>query len=574
MPAAKKDDRLLVNLPDGTVQARTIAAVSGNVVTVTAAWDTTPDAGACWMVESDDLYAQQYRVTSVTDNGDGTFTISAAWHDPDKYARIDTGAIIDKRPVSVVPPGHVAAPQNVKIEGFTVINQGMAIQTLHATWDAVDGAIAYEAQWRRDNNNWVNLPRSSVCGFDIDGIYAGDYLVRVRAINAVEVSSAWGYSGLTSLAGKQGNPPKPVNFSAESLNWGVRLTWGFPPDTSDTLKTEIQYAVVGETEKPLLLADVPYPQRDYSQLGLKAGARFMYRAQLVDKTGNESGWTDWIDGMANDQASDYLEDIAADFLTKEDGEALVSQIKLDPASILQNALSAHDTVKQQWVQYGKNRAGIIQAQTLAADVSKSVAALETVVNAKFEGFEATASRLEKATADNTSAISEINDTVVARFGEVAAAVEGKMDAYVDASGGSAIYTMKTGVKYKGQYYDAGMSVAVTINGAQVDSRFAVNANQFVVMSGSGNNRYSPFAVVNGQVFMNSAFIQDGTITSAKIGSYIQSNNYVAGKTGWRLDKNGNFEINGSGANGRMLITNNLLQIWDANNVLRVRMGLF
>ncbi|WP_236907971.1 phage tail tip fiber protein, partial [Cronobacter sakazakii] len=292
------------------------------------------------------------------------------------------------------------------------------------------------------------------------------------------------------------------------------------------------------------------------------------------KTGNESGWTDWIDGMANDQASDYLEDIAADFLTKEDGEALVSQITLDPASILQNALSAHDTVKQQWVQYGKNRAGIIQAQTLAADASKSVAALETVVNAKFEGFEATASRLEKATADNTSAISEINDTVVARFGEVAAAVEGKMDAYVDASGGSAIYTMKTGVKYKGQYYDAGMSVAVTINGAQVDSRFAVNANQFVVMSGSGNNRYSPFAVVNGQVFMNSAFIRDGTITSAKIGSYIQSNNYVAGKTGWRLDKNGNFEINGSGANGRMLITNNLLQIWDANNVLRVRMGLF
>ncbi|EOW6668963.1 phage tail protein, partial [Cronobacter sakazakii] len=104
------------------------------------------------------------------------------------------------------------------------------------------------------------------------------------------------------------------------------------------------------------------------------------------------------------------------------------QITLDPASILQNALSAHDTVKQQWVQYGKNRAGIIQAQTLAADASKSVAALETVVNAKFEGFEATASRLEKATADNTSAISEINDTVVARFGEVAAAVEGKMDA--------------------------------------------------------------------------------------------------------------------------------------------------
>ncbi|AFH14970.1 host specificity protein J [Cronobacter sakazakii] len=567
VPAAKKDDRLLVNLPDGTVQARTIAAVSGKAVTVTAAWETTPDAGACWMIESDDLYAQQYRVTSVTDNGDGTYTISAAWHDPDKYERIDTGAIIDERPISVVPPGHVAAPQNVKIESFTVINQGMAIQTLHATWDAVEGAIAYEAQWRRDNNNWVNIPRSSVCGFDIDGIYAGDYLVRARAINAVEVSSVWGYSELTTLTGKLGNPPKPVNFSAESLNWGVRLTWGFPADTSDTLKTEIQYAVNGDTENPLLLADVPYPQRDYSQLGLKAGERFMYRAQLVDRTGNESGWTDWIDGMANDQASDYLEDIADDFLTKEDGEALVSQITLDPEAILQNALSSHDTVKQQWKQYGKNRAGIILAQTLASDASKSVAALETTVNAKFEDFEATASRLEKATADNTSAISEINDTVVAQFGEVAAAVEGKMDAYVDANGGSAIYTMKTGVEYKGKYYDAGMSVAVTINGAQVDTRFAVNANQFVVMSGSGDNRYSPFAVVNGQVFMNSAFIQDGTITNAKIGAFIQSNDYVAGKTGWTINKSGAAEFNNVTVRGTIVATEGRFSMTGAGNTV-------
>lgn len=466
-----------------------------------------------------------------------------------------------------MPPGHVAAPQNVKIESFTVINQGMAIQTLHATWDAVEGAIAYEAQWRRDNNNWVNIPRSSVCGFDIDGIYAGDYLVRARAINAVEVSSVWGYSELTTLTGKLGNPPKPVNFSAESLNWGVRLTWGFPADTSDTLKTEIQYAVNGDTENPLLLADVPYPQRDYSQLGLKAGERFMYRAQLVDRTGNESGWTDWIDGMANDQASDYLEDIADDFLTKEDGEALVSQITLDPEAILQNALSSHDTVKQQWKQYGKNRAGIILAQTLASDASKSVAALETTVNAKFEDFEATASRLEKATADNTSAISEINDTVVAQFGEVAAAVEGKMDAYVDANGGSAIYTMKTGVEYKGKYYDAGMSVAVTINGAQVDTRFAVNANQFVVMSGSGDNRYSPFAVVNGQVFMNSAFIQDGTITNAKIGAFIQSNDYVAGKTGWTINKSGAAEFNNVTVRGTIVATEGRFSMTGAGNTV-------
>jgi predicted phage tail protein len=33
---------------------------------------------------------------------------------------------------------------------------------------------------------------------------------------------------------------------------------------------------------------------EYHQLGLKAGQEFWYRAQLVDRTGNESGYTDWI----------------------------------------------------------------------------------------------------------------------------------------------------------------------------------------------------------------------------------------------------------------------------------------
>ncbi|KAB8306720.1 DUF1983 domain-containing protein, partial [Rouxiella chamberiensis] len=101
-----------------------------------------------------------------------------------------------------------------------------------------------------------------------------------------------------------------------------------------------------------------------------------------------------------------------------------------------------------------------------------------------------------------------------------------------------------------------------------------NANQFVLMSGSGDTQYSPFAVINGQVFISSAFISDGTITNAKIGDFIQSNNYVANTAGWQLNKSGTFYINGSSGTGRMVITNTLIQIFDANNVQRVRMGLW
>jgi hypothetical protein len=100
-------------------------------------------------------------------------------------------------------------------------------------------------------------------------------------------------------------------------------------------------------------------------------------------------------------------------------------------------------------------------------------------------------------------------------------------------------------------YNAGMSIAVLAQAGQpVVTRVGFNANQFVLMSGSGDTQYSPFAVVNGQVFISSAFIQDGTITNAKIGNFIQSNNYVAGSQGWRIDKSGTLEMNTVPQQGR------------------------
>ena len=133
----------------------------------------------------------------------------------------------------------------------------------------------------------------------------------------------------------------------------------------------------------------------------------------------------------------------------------------------------------------------------------------------------------------------------AQFNDVTAALEDKLTAVVDATGASAIYTLKTGVRINGVMYNAGMSIAVLAEaGKPVITRVGFNANQFVLMSGSGNTQYSPFAVINGQVFISDAFIQDGSITNAKIGNYIQSNNFVAGSTGWRIDKNGNAELHG------------------------------
>ncbi|HHA1903944.1 TPA: host specificity protein J, partial [Enterobacter kobei] len=434
---AAAGDRLILNLPSGASQSRTIQAVNGESVTVTTAYSETPQAEAVWVVESDELYAQQYRVVSVSDNDDGTFSITGAWHDPDKYARIDTGAIIDQRPVSVIPPGNQSPPANIVISSFSVVQQNISVETMRVSWDQAQNAIAYEAQWRRNDGNWVNVPRSSTTSFDVAGIYAGRYLVRVRAINAAEISSGWGYSEEKTLTGKVGNPPKPVGFIAsENVVFGIELNWGFPANTDDTLKTEIQYSLTGTEDDAMLLADVPYPQRKYQQMGLKAGQIFWYRAQLVDRSGNESGYTEWVRGQASIDVSDITDVILEEIkdsevfkdliesavdsseklaelsdAIKENADGLAAAVgsnKQTAEAIIGNALAIADVVVRQTAQQGANSATFEQ--------------LREVIATETEARVTDVTRLEAKTAQNEAGITDVRQALATETEARASAV--------------------------------------------------------------------------------------------------------------------------------------------------------
>jgi len=434
---AAAGDRLILNLPSGASQSRTIQAVNGESVTVTTAYSEPPQAEAVWVVESNELYAQQYRVVSVADNDDGTFTITGAWHDPDKYARIDTGAIIDQRPVSVIPPGNQSPPSNIVISSFSVVQQNISVETMRVSWDQAQNAIAYEAQWRRNDGNWVNVPRSSTTSFDVAGIYAGRYLVRVRAINAAEISSGWGYSEEKTLTGKVGNPPKPVGFIAsENVVFGIELNWGFPANTDDTLKTEIQYSLTGTEDDAMLLADVPYPQRKYQQMGLKAGQIFWYRAQLVDRSGNESGYTDWVRGQASIDVSDITDVILEEIkdsevfkdliesavesseklaelsdAIKENADGLAAAVgsnKQTAEAIIGNALAIADVVVRQTAQQGANSATFEQ--------------LREVIATETEARVTDVTRLEAKTAQNEAGITDVRQALATETEARASAV--------------------------------------------------------------------------------------------------------------------------------------------------------
>ncbi|ELM8129741.1 phage tail protein [Escherichia coli] len=631
--AAAPGSRLMVNLPSGASQSRTIQSVNGRAVTVTTAYSETPAVESVWIVESEELYAQQYRVISVTDNNDGTYSIAGALHDPDKYARIDTGAIIDQRPISIIPPGNQSPPANIVINSFSVVQQNVNVQTMRVSWDQAKNAIAYEAQWRRNDGNWVNVPRSSTTSFDVPGIYAGRYLVRVRAINAAEISSGWGYSEEKTLTGKDGNPPKPVGFIAsENVVFGIELNWGFPANTDDTLKTEIQYSLTGTEDDAMLLADVPYPQRKYQQMGLKAGQIFWYRAQLVDRSGNESGYTGWVRGQASIDVSDITDVILEDIKGSETFKDLIenavdSNEKI--AGMADDIKQANDELELKAREIAKNAQDIGQVQTsvnelssTVGDVSSSLSELEQTVatadtalgqridsisvsmdgmtggvknsaiaiiqgnlaqvaarktlSASVAGNSAQLDRLDEvivsekeATArsllslqtdvnGNKASINSLNQTfsdyqqaTATQINGITATVNGhtsaittNAQAIANVNGElSAMYNIKVGVSSNGQYYAAGMGIGVENTPSGMQSQVIFLADRFAVTTAAGNGVALPFVIQNGQTFIRASFIQDGTIENAKIGNYIQSNNYAAGSAGWKLNKAGDAEFN-------------------------------
>ena len=433
-PDAAPGDRLMLNLPSGKSQARTIQMVTDNVITVTTEYSETPEPECVWVTESDELYARQYRVVSVTENDDGTFTISAAMHDPDKYDRIDTGAVLDERPVSVIPPGNQFPPKDITISSYSVVNQGISVETMQVTWSPAENAIAYEAQWRRDDGNWINVPRNATTSFDVPGMYSGRYLVRIRAINAAEISSGWGYSAETRLIGKVGEPPVPLNFRASTLVFGIKLNWEFGKFTEDTLKTEIQYSKTNDGQNLLLLADVPYPSRSHELAGLAAGTAFYFRARLVDKSGNHSAWTEYVRGIAEFDADTILGDLSGKIGRDQLAEELLSDIsaKVDFSVVdeLNQRLSAdHDAI---WTAQAELGAAIEQSDIRQQAEGRVLSEQINRVSAAAEEQAAVIQQEHEARVEGDRAESDARAALESRMNGRVAAIDNRLNTLTSA----------------------------------------------------------------------------------------------------------------------------------------------
>ncbi|WP_432468151.1 phage tail protein [Enterobacter roggenkampii] len=250
-------------------------------------------------------------------------------------------------------------------------------------------------------------------------------------------------------------------------------------------------------------------------------------------------------------------------------------IQSNSIALITSTLAQVDQQVRLSAQYGDSKASIDRIDNVMASdreaTARSLLSLQTDVNgnkAAINSLNQTFSNYQQATA------TQING-ITATINGHTSAITTNAQAIANVNGDlNAMYSIKVAVDSNGNQYAAGMGVGVQNTPSGMQSQVIFLADRFAVTTAAGNSVALPFVIQNGQTFIRASFIQDGTIENAKIGNYIQSNNYVAGSVGWKLDKGGTFEINGVGGGGRMLISSTLIQIYDSNNVLRVRMGLW
>jgi predicted phage tail protein len=563
---AKAGDTLILNTDDGKPVRRTIANVSADGKTLTLNvgynFDVAPDS--VFLIESDQLAAEQYVVTRIekgSDDDEFTFAITATQYDPNKYDAIDNGVITDGRPTSVVDPDSLGAPKGLTISSFSRIVQGMSVETMVIGWSAVQYAKLYEVQWRKDGGNWNNVPRTATTQVDIEGIYAGEYQARVRCISGGNVASPWSALATATLTGKVGAPKGPINlFASDNEIFGIRVKWAMPEGAEDTAYIELYQSQSGTDQDASLLTLIPYPAAEYWHSILPAGYVNFYKARSVDRIGNVSEWTDYARGMSSTDVNAITDAILDEILDSDAMKELQvsaqdSAAKLNDYanSIIQNALANDGDVRIMRKENGKRKAEIKRAEVLIANETEARVQQVNQISAEFnENLNAGLTQVNEALANETEARVTSEEALSARIGKNSAALDQKLDSWADVNGVGSMYTMKLGLKYNGQEYNSGMALQLTAQGNNVVSQVLFIADRFAIIRNAESGAYTlPFVVQNDQVFMNNALIQDGSITNAKIGNVIQSNNYVSGSRGWSIDKNGNAEFSGVTVRGHI-----------------------
>lgn len=474
-------DTLIVNGGSGKSERRNVKSVSGRKITVTAPF-TSAEREHVWAVEAPDLKLMRFRVMSITENDDATYAITGIQHEPQKYDAIDFGTDVKPTEITIVNPETVDAPASVTITSRHREVQGQMITTLVIGWAQVKGAVAYDVEWRKDDGTWVKVPRTGNVSVEIEGVYSGNYMARVRAISAFDVQSNPTISILTEVKGKIGLPPTVVGLTATGILFGMELKWGFANGSGDAAYTEIQVGSSPDVNVTTL-TQVSYPTNTHTVTGLQGNLAQSYRARLVDKLGFKSPWSAWVTGTT-DASADKVMDLIEGQINESSLNAGLTT-KIDKIAVNEAAISkeTQDRIAAILDSNGKINA---ERDARIADILDTNSKISAEQQARIAGLLAANEGITTETTQRKEADVAINsrvDTVVSKTDTNTAAIASEVTARTNAD--SALSTrIDTVVAKSGDNTAAITSEAL----ARTNADSALSTRIDTVTAESGSNK--------------------------------------------------------------------------------------
>ena len=489
-------------------------------------------------------------------------------------------------PFTKLPTGGVPAPINLAFVPLSVtdIVQG------YISWQNVASDIRYNTVNILQNGKVIQSIQVPGERVDINGLTRGTYRVEVRAINVAGAMSAPAISDFAI----QG-PPAPIGveitpgmFSlTASPRQGDSAVFGY---TFEFWFSEKKLANLSENE--VITKTNKVGQGNFwTQENLKAGHTYYFYIRTINSYG-KSVFVE-ASGVPVSLPTDIFDDLDNTVRETEAFKQLSEELKWNTESIavltnatyslstdvLQRSANAQAGITQlqqlrvsdneAWAQeikeiysaVGENKSAIKETQTSITKLDEAIGQRFTAIRTDMDNAQADIISNSQAISNTNKAFAENKTQVQAKFDEQEGMIQEKMQATFEQSGdGVVTHSINITIKHNGVSYNAaGQVISAQVKNGRLESFIGYNANNFAWYNPVNGKMELFMAAKNGQLFIRDLFIEDGSITNAKIGNVIQSNNYVAGKSGWIINKNGFAELQNIKARGEIEATSGRLK---------------
>lgn len=475
-----------------------------------------------WVLKTPQVSTQLYRALGITENDDGSYTITALQHEPQKEAIVDGSASF----VPVVTTMHNGL---TKVTNADVVYSADGIKL---TWSVptTDTLLTYEVRLYRNGKvfkTYLNLKNPEI---SFEGLPDGSYTAEIRAKNqSGQLSDPVTRSFEINL-----NIPR---FVTKSLLFAIELDWDLPKTFTSGFSTEIWRSNTNDISTAVKVATLPYPQSNYVINGVPLSTGYYFYLRGVDKQGNKGEFTEAVFGEADHNPDNLLNALEGKITKSQLGQELINSIKAD----INNAVGEEAKTRQTAVA-GALAQIAAQAQSSGTAIKNlekaDQAQAETIktVTAKAESALSGITAVRQAQAQSDKANAQQINALTAKVGNAESTVSQVSSAVAGLNGKvSSMHTIKTQAIAGGRTAVAGIALGAN----QEESSVIVMADKFGIVANANDGNVKPvFSVANGQVGIRGDLVVAGSVTRDKLsssggGNLLYNPIFANGAYGWR-----------------------------------------